>query len=262
MAEPLTTTEACTHFMNSLDPDQARDERPAVERFMTWLGTGRAMSALTGEDVRAYADLEGDGEASTLEPIRAFLAYCSRMAFTDEDLVPHLHLGHRGAPATRRAAAAVGGEAYRMTIEGVASLERELEELKGRRPEMAAILRAAMQDKDFRENAPLDAARDEQAHLEARIREVEHQLRHAMIIDEEAKAGRANVGSTVKVLNLESNREQVFYLVSPSEVDPAKGKISTESPFGSAVMNHEPGDEVTVHAPAGVLRLRVLEVIG
>ena len=119
-----------------------------------------------------------------------------------------------------------------------------------------------MADKDFRENAPLDAARDQQAHLEARIRVIEDQLRHAVIIDPETKRGRANVGSTVKVLNLSQDREQTFQLVSPSEVDPADGKISVESPVGSAVIDHVPGDEVEVQAPAGSVRLRVLEVEG
>ena len=256
MAEAVSATEASTHFFNSMDPDKARDERPAVQRFVEWFGAGRLMSELDGEAVAAYAEQENGGETE-LEPLRAFLAYCSRMAFTDEDLVPHLHLGRESV-----ATAMVPGEPYQMTIEGVAALEREVEELKSRRPEIAELLRIAMQDKDFRENAPLDAARDEQAHLEARIREVDDRLHRAVIIDTDTKAGRANVGSTVRVLNLESDREQTFYLVSPSEVDPASGKISIESPVGSAMMNHAPGDEVTVKAPAGTVRMRLIEVTG
>jgi transcription elongation factor GreA len=149
-----------------------------------------------------------------------------------------------------------------VTLDGLAALERELEDLKGRRPEIAEQLRAAMADKDFRENAPLDAARDAQAHLEARIRAIEDQLRHAVIIDPDQKGGRANVGSTVRVMNLKVGREQTFHLVSPNEVDPSNGKISVESPVGQAVINHGVGDEVTVRAPSGELQLRVLEVIG
>ena len=75
-------------------------------------------------------------------------------------------------------------------------------------------------------------------------------------------SGRTNVGSTVKVLNMDQDREQIFQLVSPSEVDPAGGKISVQSPVGVAVINHVPGDEVTVDAPAGRVRLRVLDVEG
>ena len=143
-----------------------------------------------------------------------------------------------------------------------AALEREVEELKGQRPLIAEQLHAAMADKDFRENAPLDAARDAQAHLEARIRTIEDQLRHAVIIDADQKGGLANVGSTVRVLNLKSDREQTFHLVSPNEVDPSTGKISIESPVGRAVIHHGTGDEVTVLAPAGEIELRLLEVIG
>ena len=255
MARAVSASEASTHFLSSLDPDKARDERGAVEQFVAWFGVDRPMGELDGDGVTEYAESEGQSDGTALEPVRAFLAYSARMAFTDGDLVPHLHLG--GAAET-----AAAGDAYRVTIDGLAGLERQLEELKGRRPQIAEALRQAMEDKDFRENAPLDAARDEQAHLEGRIREIEDQLRRAEIIDEGAKAGRANVGSTVKVLNLASEREQTFHLVSPSEVDPTSGKISVESPVGAAVINHGPGDEVTVKAPSGTMRLRVIEVVG
>jgi transcription elongation factor GreA len=102
------------------------------------------------------------------------------------------------------------------------TIEAQLAELKAKRPVIAEKLREAMADKDFRENAPLDAARDEQAHLEMRIRDLEEKLRNAVIMDEEAKGGRANVGSVVQVLNLKTEREQTFTLVSPNEVDPVR----------------------------------------
>ena len=277
MAEAISAGDASAHFLNAIEPEKAREERPEVERFVEWLGAEREMSALGGDEIASYLrerfpDAVTDDEESELdeasaaqiEPLRAFLAYASRLAFTEENLVPHLRLGEGagGARGGAGAAAELGGKAYYVTLEGVAALEQELDDLKARRPEIASELRAAMADKDFRENAPLDAARDQQAHLEARIRVIEDQLRHAVIIDPETKRGRANVGSTVKVLNLSQDREQTFQLVSPSEVDPADGKISVESPVGSAVIDHVPGDEVEVQAPAGAVRLRVLEVEG
>lgn len=281
MAEAISAGDASAHFLNAIEPEQARDERPEVERFVEWLGASRPMADLGGPEIEAYlrerfpgafgGDENGGGgivldeaSAAAIEPLRAFLAYASRLAFTEENLVPHLRLGDHagGARGGAGAAAELGGQAYYVTIEGLAALEREHEELKARRPEIAAELRAAMADKDFRENAPLDAARDQQAHLEARIRAIEDQLRHAVIIDPEAKAGRANVGSRVKVLNLDANREQTFQLVGSNEVDTAGGKISVESPVGSAVIDHAAGDEVVVSAPAGPVRLRLLEVEG
>jgi transcription elongation factor GreA len=83
-----------------------------------------------------------------------------------------------------------------------------------------------------------------------------------VIIDAGAKRGRANVGSVVKLLNIEQDREQEFTLVSPAEVDPRNGKISMESPIGTALRNRGQGDEVTVQAPSGPIRFRVLEVRG
>lgn len=277
MAEAISVGEAGAHFLNALEAEKAREERAEIDRFVEWLGADHLMGDLTAEQIGEYLrerfpeafatdddPAELDDEMSTLlEPLRAFLAYASRLAFTEENLVPALRLreGGGGARGGAGAAAELGG-AYYVTIEGLESLEQELEDLKARRPEIAESLRAAMADKDFRENAPLDAARDAQAHLEARIRVIEDQLRHAVIIDPETKRGRANVGSTIKVLNLNLDREQTFQLVSPSEVNPASGKISVESPVGLAVINQGPGDEVLVDAPAGQLRLRVLEVEG
>jgi transcription elongation factor GreA len=267
MADAISVSKAATHYLNSLGPDKAQDERPQVEHFVKWTGTDREVASLTSDDIRAFAASEQErhgGASPDPEPVRGFLAYCSRLAFTSDNLVPFLGLPGGGVGGARGDAAAqdLGGNAYYVTLEGLAALEREVEELKGRRPEIAEQLRAAMADKDFRENAPLDAARDAQAHLEARIRAIEDQLRHAVIIDPDQKAGRANVGSTVRVLNLKVNREQTFHLVSPNEVDPSSGKISVESPVGQAVIHHGAGDEVTVNAPSGELQLRVLEVIG
>jgi len=267
MAEPITSSEALTHFVNSLEPEKVEAERPRVEQFVAWFGAERMMSELSGEDVGRYLSevtAAEEHDPSHLEPLRAFLAYSSRLAFTEENLVPHLQLeGDRGgARGLGGAAEDLGGKAFHVTLEGLQALEQQLEELKAVRPEIADKLREAMADKDFRENAPLDAARDEQGHLEAKIRETEDRLRNAVIIDPEAKGGRANVGSVVKLLNVEHDREQEFTLVSPAEVDPSNGKISMESPIGVALLNKASGEEVTVEAPAGAMRFKILEVRG
>ena len=265
MAERITAIEALDHFENSLalEPEKAREEVPAVGRFVAFLGRERAMSDVSAADVSRYVREQTDGSPAHIEPLRAFLAYASRLAFTEENLVPALQLGPNAGGARGRAAATeLGGNAYHVTLDGLKRLEQQLEDEKARRPEIAQKLREAMADKDFRENAPLDAARDEQAHLEARIRDLETRLRNAVIIDEESKGGRANVGSVVKLLNLKANKEQVITLVSPTEVDPANGKVSVASPIGVAVINHSAGDEVTLNAPSGAITLRIIDVQG
>jgi transcription elongation factor GreA len=267
MAEPISASEALAHFVTSLEPEKVEAERPLVDKFISWFGADRMMSELSGADISRYlgeVTAEEEHAPGNLEPLRAFLAYSSRLAFTDENLVPYLLLegDHGGARGLAGATEELGGRAFHVTREGLQGLESQLAELKAERPLIADKLREAMADKDFRENAPLDAARDEQAHLEAKIRETEDRLRNAVIIDADAKGGRANVGSVVKLLNIEHDREQEFTLVSEAEVDPSKGKISMQSPIGVALRNRGEGEEVIVEAPSGKIRFKVLEVRG
>ena len=266
MAEPVTASEALAHFEGFMATEQEklREEVPIIRQFLEEYGLDNQLEELEGEFVTNYVREHAPNQPSELEPLRAFLAYCSRLAFTSSNLVPYLQLGPTagGARGGQGAAAELGGKAFYVTLDGLRRLEAQLEEERGKRPDIAQKLRDAMADKDFRENAPLDAARDEQAHLEMRIRDLESKLRNAVIIDEETKAGRANVGSVVKLKNLKTNGEQEFTLVPPNEVDPKSGRISIESPVGMAVINHVPGDEVTVNAPSGPIPFKILEVNG
>jgi len=266
VAEPVTASEALAHFEGFMaaEADKLRSELPVLQEFLSGFGMERQVNELTGGHVTDFVRGLDSKSPEHLEPLRAFLAYCSRLAFTDENLVPFLQLGPDagGARGGRGANAELGGEAFYVTLDGLKRLEAQLQEEKDKRPLIAEKLREAMADKDFRENAPLDAARDEQAHLEMRIRDMEYKIRNAVIIDQEAKAGRANVGSVVKLLNLQTEKEQEFTLVSPTEVDPKAGKISIKSPVGEAVINHLTGDEVTVYAPSGPIGFRIVEVRG
>ncbi|RLT44204.1 MAG: transcription elongation factor GreA [Chloroflexi bacterium] len=263
MAERITAIEALQHFENSLatEPEKARVQMPVITQFVGIIGNDRQMSAITAAEVGRYVREHTDGSVERIEPLRAFLAHAARLAFTETNLVFALRLGNAGGLGGGDGNE-LGGNAYHVTFDGLQRLEQQIAEEKSRRPEIAQKLHDAMQDKDFRENAPLDAARDEQAHLEARIRDLESRLRNAVIIDETAKGGKANVGSVVNLLNLKTNKEQTFMLVSPNEVDPASGKISVASPIGVAVMNHPIGDEVTVNAPSGAITFRVVDVQG
>jgi transcription elongation factor GreA len=150
-----------------------------------------------------------------------------------------------------------------LTAEGQASLSAELEALKARRPGIAEELRRAMMDKDFRENAPLDAAREHQAHVEGRIRQLEAILKHAEVIGGQTAPGaKTHLGSTVILRDLASGSAVRYVLVSPSEVSPAEGKISIASPVGKAILSRTVGDEVEVSVPAGSLRFRIEEIQG
>ena len=146
-----------------------------------------------------------------------------------------------------------------LTPEGEAKLKAELAELTGpRREELAKRLRAAIQMGDLSENADYHKAKEDQAFLEGRIQEIEATLRIAVVV-EKKHSDIVTVGSRVTVQE-EGFDPETFDLVGAKEADPRNGKISNESPFGAALMEHRVGDVVEATTPAGKTRLKILKV--
>ena len=139
-------------------------------------------------------------------------------------------------------------KAYQITEDGRATLEQELDELKGRRGDIAEKIAAARDFGDLSENAEYDAAREEQGLVETRIAEIEDILQNASII-------QATTGSTVGLgsrVELKTGDKTVVYsLVGPVEANPLSGKISNESPIGLQLMGKSVGDQVTISTPKG-----------
>ena len=144
---------------------------------------------------------------------------------------------------------------YQITESGQRELERELEELKSRRGEIADKIAAARDFGDLSENAEYDAAREAQGLLETRITEIETILQNASII-QTGNSSTVMLGSTVE---LEANGKAVTYtVVGPVEADPLEGKVSNESPIGQALMGKAVGDTVTISTPKGELAYAVV----
>ena len=144
---------------------------------------------------------------------------------------------------------------YQITESGQRELERELEELKSRRGEIADKIAAARDFGDLSENAEYDAAREAQGLLETRITEIETILQNASIIQVGGSSTVA-LGSTVE---LEANGKAVVCtVVGPVEADPLEGKVSNESPIGQALMGKAVGDTVTISTPKGELAYTVV----
>ncbi|MCG9895649.1 MAG: transcription elongation factor GreA [Fimbriimonadaceae bacterium] len=145
---------------------------------------------------------------------------------------------------------------------GYDKLVKELEFLKGpERQRIAENIREAKSHGDLRENAMYHEAKLNQTRLESRIAELERTLQRARIVEvDEAKAGTVQMGSTVKVKDLDLMDVFSFTLVGEYEADPDQDMISIQSPLGAAMVGHEAGDEVEVDAPAGLLQYRILDV--
>lgn len=148
-----------------------------------------------------------------------------------------------------------------LTAEGAARLKAELEELKGpARQELARRLRAAIQMGDLSENADYHKAKEDQAFLEGRIQELEYILRNAVIVEEtDGPKDRVAIGRRVTVQE-EDFEPEVFQIVGAKEADPRQGKISNESPIGSALLDRRVGDTVEIETPGGKIRLKILKI--
>ncbi|MCH8556372.1 MAG: transcription elongation factor GreA [Balneolia bacterium] len=149
-----------------------------------------------------------------------------------------------------------------LSKEGFEKLTKELRQLKTEgRKRVAEDIEEARSKGDLSENAEYDAAKEAQGHLEKKIAELEHSLANARVIDERnIDASKVYVLSTVEIHNKKTNKKNTYTLVSPQEADFAAGKISVESPIGSALLGKEVGDVVEVKVPAGLLQLEVLSI--
>ncbi len=146
-----------------------------------------------------------------------------------------------------------------LTPKGKAKLEQELQELiEVRRPEMAQKLKEAIAEGDLKENANYHDAKEQQALMESRIRDLENTLRYATVIDK-GETGRVHIGSSVVVVE-DGEAPETFRLVGAAEADPSNGAISNESPIGAALLNKKAGDTVKVQTPAGEIVFTIQEV--
>lgn len=149
-----------------------------------------------------------------------------------------------------------------LTDGGLKRLEEELEELKTeKRKEIAEKIKVALSFGDLSENSEYDEAKNEQAMIESRIATIEAMLKNVKLIDDdEINTEAVNLGSKVRVLDVEFNEETVYSIVGSTEADPDVNLISDESPVGSALMNHRVGETVIAEAPVGTIELKILEI--
>jgi transcription elongation factor GreA len=268
-AGAVTVGRAAAMYFSASSKKLSQQQRVAVTRFVAWAGSDRELASLSAHQMSLFQEAQGANVAdlgNRLLPVKAFLSYAKKKDWMEANLSVHLRVKRpaRGSAGANGVTKAGDEDVVEMTVEGLELARNELERLRNERPAIARKLEEAMADKDFRENAPLDAARDEQALLEARIRDLEHQVAHARVnsASPQANDGRVHLGSSVSATNLVSNKTVEYTLVGQNEVDAAAGRISIASPVGRALVGAAAGDEVEVEAPSGTIRFLVGEVSG
>ncbi len=255
--------EAASGFLAKLSPEERGISQQEVYRFVRWYGWERPIEGLRAPEVANYVErlsLSDTDYIKKLVLIRAFLVYARNEKWTGTNLAVHLKArkGKSSLTLSNRRGLA---ETVPLTRQGYAELEAELAALKVKRPGIIDEIRKAAADKDFRENAPLETARQQYGQLEGRIKKLEGILKSAIIIDEKGKdTPRVGVGDTIILRDLTSGEELRYTLVSPREVDPTRGKISNMAPIGKAINGQSQGEVVEVTTPAGKIRYEIKQI--
>jgi len=147
-----------------------------------------------------------------------------------------------------------------LTPQGYLALEEELNDLKlNKRPEVIQALQEARALGDLSENAEYDAARNEQAQVEARIKELEYKLEHCQVMDG-SKKGIVSIGTNVTINYIDDDEEEEYAIVGSMEADPFANKISNESPIGKAILGKKVGDICDVATPNGSYQVKIVKI--
>jgi transcription elongation factor GreA len=155
-----------------------------------------------------------------------------------------------------------GQDGEAITPEGIEALHREIEELEGpRRTEMAARIKAARELGDLKENAEYHIAKEDQAHLETRIKRLRERLRNAVVVEAEDGGDGFAFGRTAEVLDEGKGEVNTWTLVGSTEADLGAGRLSAESPIGEALRDARVGERVEIETPKGTRAFVVQRVV-
>jgi len=148
-----------------------------------------------------------------------------------------------------------------LTKAGFAKLDAELKELKSvRRPAVIKAIAEAREHGDLSENAEYHAAREQQSHIEGRIKELESIIGRADVIDISRMSGAIKFGATVKIVDEDTDEEKTYQIVGEAEADIEQGLLNIKSPLARALIGKEEGDSVEVKTPGGVKDYEILEI--
>ena len=266
IVDQITAAELVRRYQAQLTESERTAQQAELARFLRWLGGDAPIGRLRASDVESYqeqAEAAGAGQAR-LEPVRNLFRFAHQEKLTEINLSKFIKFKR---PTVKKQAvkaqshASSGDDTAQLTVEGHTRLREELDHLVNvTRAEIANDLYEARIDKDIRENAPFDAAKQHQAEVEARIRNLEHILGNAEIIEQPTNAAKVSLGSTVVLYDVTHDEEVSFILVGTNEANPRLGRVSAISPVGKAMVDRTTGEEFEVSAPGGLVRYRIQRI--
>ena len=261
MAGELTVGDAIRNYITALAPTERPTVVPVLNSFGRWFGLDRGLAEIDAVQLERFQDqlaASGVDPTSRLEPLRTFLSDARSKKLIPVALASYVKIKRKSAAERQSLGRPVAVQTIDVTRSGFEQLNIELQKLEtDDLPAAIASMQRAAADKDFRENAPYDAAKEHRAVIQRRIDEIKETLSHAAIVDETSE-DRVGVGTRVVVRDLDEDEEFSYTLVGPGER--GIGKISTQSPVGRALLDHIVGDVVSVTVPAGVHKYRVEKI--
>ena len=260
----LSLEEAALKFLTSLPPEERTAKHQEVNRFVLWYSKDRPISQVTATEVANYAQWVGASTADAakkLEPVRAFLTFAKKEKLVKASLAPHLRIKQGSAKPARPPKPK---QQVALTAADYADLKAQLTSLEEERLRVAEEMRIAAADKDFRENAPLQAARERRDQIEARMKAIQASIATGVLVDTEATQQTlvVKLGCRVTLHELSSGKHLSYTLVTKNEASPANGKISIASPIGKALLNQPQNAVIKVAAPAGEMSYRIEGIEG
>jgi transcription elongation factor GreA len=260
---PATLREATSTFLASLPQESKLSSQQELNRFVRWFGEKRLLKDLTIPQISDYVEqINSLSKDSTekLEPVKTFLAYALKKGLITIKLAAHIKI-KKNSTKFGKGSKHRSEKSIALTAQGYADLEAELTSLQNERPRATEEIRKAAADKDFRENSPLEAAREYSGRLEGRIRELEESLKKAIIMDERQIADhKIKLGDTIVISDITRNEQITYKLVDAREANPIKGKLSIASPIGKALVGKTSGETIKVVAPAGIIPYKIEQI--
>lgn len=259
----ISLGESATRFLATISSDKASSAHQEVFKFIRWFGEDRKLESMTGQEIINYSDQTHASTSKSdehLNMIKSYLKYVHNEGYTTTNLSIHVKIKKISGKISITGGAVLD-EPVLMTSQGYEEAREKLIQLQKERPHIADEIRRAAADKDFRENAPLHAAREQMSLLDGQIKGLEDTLRRAKVVEKDHGKGQlVAIGDTV-VIEEQTSKEYIIYsLVSSREANVKNGKISIASPLGQALLNKEVGQSISVNAPSGLIQYRIIEI--
>ena len=255
--------QAISSYLSTLPVPELETTARELGRFARWLGADTIVNQIVPADVSRYQEQFPESSVDVngrLLPVKSFLMNLKSRKLTATNLGAHIRLRRtatRGGAANR---AQPEAESVRITEEGFSRLQGELQHLETTvRPQVTETLKSAYGDKDFRENAPYEAAKQRLSEVQGRIDDIRRTLSAASIYTSDSTE-TVDLGTTVTLHSLVDDELVVYMIVGPGEVSPREGRISVQSPVGKALVDRRQGEVVEVQTPSGAHAYRIEQI--